>query len=361
MNKQYPVYGENGSYYNTLMHMNPANRFSNPVKALFLLILLAFVHQQCTPPAKYIFNEGQIYGTVYHIVYESPGGKDLKPEIDAELQRLTLIFSTFNPESQISKVNKNIPVELDSLFINCFNCSMKISELSEGAFDITVAPLVNAWGFGFTKRQKITPSLIDSLLQLTGYKKVKLENGKVVKDNPGIMLDMSAVAKGYTCDIIGWFLAQRGCRNYMVEIGGEVVAKGLNNRGITWNIGISKPDETSFYAREDIQAVVKLPEKALATSGNYRNFYIQDGKKFAHEINPHTGYPAEQNLLSTTVLANDCMTADAWATAFMVLGLEKSVEIQKKMPDIEVYFIYADESGFNKIYMSDHFREYLSE
>ena len=328
---------------------------------IIFFYLLSGLFNGCSQPAKYIFNEGQIYGTIYHIVYESPAGKDLKPEIDAELQRLTLIFSTFNPESQISKVNKNIPVELDPLFINCFNCSMKVSELSEGAFDITVAPLVNAWGFGFTNRQKITQPLIDSLLLVTGYKKVKLEKGKVVKENPGIMLDMSAISKGYTCDIIGSFLAERGCRNYMVEIGGEVVAKGINNRGTVWNIGISKPDETSYYAREDIQAVVKLPGKALATSGNYRNFYVQDGKKYGHEINPHTGYPAEQNLLSTTVLANDCMTADAWATAFMVLGLEKSVEIQKKLPGIEVYFIYADESGFNKIYMSDHFREYLSE
>jgi FAD:protein FMN transferase len=337
-------------------------RFINHSAYFFLfLVVLSGLLISCSQPAKYIFNEGQIYGTVYHIVYESPAGKDMKPDIDAELQRLSLIFSTFNPESQISKVNKNLPVELDSLFINCFNCSMKISELSEGAFDITVAPLVNAWGFGFTNRKKITQPLIDSLLLLTGYQKVKLENGKVFKENPGIMLDMSAVAKGYTCDIIGRFLAHKGCRNYMVEIGGEVVARGINNRGTTWNIGVSKPDETSYYAREDIQAVVKLPEKALATSGNYRNFYIQDGKKYGHEINPHTGYPAEQNLLSTTVLADNCMTADAWATAFMVLGLEKSVEIQKKIPGIEVYFIYADESGFNKIYMSDRFREYLAE
>jgi len=203
--------------------------------------------------------------------------------------------------------------------------------------------------------------LIDSLLLLTGYQKVKLENGKVIKQNPGIMLDMSSLAEGYSSDIIGKFLAKRGCHNYMVEIGGEVVARGVNNRGVTWNIGISKPDETAFYAREDIQAVVRLPGKALSTSGNYRNFYIEEGKKYAHEIDPHTGYPAEQNLLSATVMAADCITADAWSTAFMVLGLEKSVEVLKKLPGIEVYFIYADESGFNKIYMSDHFKDYLSE
>jgi FAD:protein FMN transferase len=326
-----------------------------------LLLLSGILMSGCSQPDKYIFNQGQIYGTVYHFIYESPGAKDLKKEIDAELQRLTLIFSTFNPESQISKVNRNLAVDLDSLFVNCFNCSMKVSELSGGAFDITVAPLVNAWGFGFTNRKKITKPLIDSLLLITGYQKVRLEDGKVIKQDPGIMLDMSAISKGYTCDIIGRFLARRGCSNYMVEIGGEVVARGVNQRGVTWNIGISKPDETSYYAREDLQAVVRLPGKAMATSGNYRNFYIEDGKKYAHEIDPHTGYPAEQNLLSTTVMADNCMTADAWATAFMVLGLEKSVETLKKLPGIEVYFIYSDDSGFNKIYMSDHFKEYLSE
>jgi thiamine biosynthesis lipoprotein len=327
-------------------------------KSLFLLAIL-FIG--CSQPAKYIFNEGQIFGSVYHMVYESPGGKDMKPEIEKELKRLNLLFSTYNPESQISRINRNIPVDLDTLFINCFNRSLEISELSGGAFDITVAPLVNAWGFGFTNRAKITPQLIDSLLQITGYRKVRLDGGKIIKENPGIMLDMSAIAVGYASDIIGNYLAGKGCVNYMVEIGGEVVARGVNNRGVVWNIGISKPDETSMYAEEDIQAVVKLPSMALSTSGNYRNYYIVDGKKYAHEIDPHTGYPAETNLLSTTVLANDCMTADAWSTAFMVLGLEKSIEIQKKIPGIEVYFIYADESGFNKIYMSDHFREYLSE
>jgi FAD:protein FMN transferase len=324
-------------------------------------LLLICLMPRCTGPAQYIYNEGQVYGTVYHVVYESPGGKDLKTEIEKEFNRLTLIFSTFNPESQISKINQNQPVEPDPLFINCFKRAMEVSEMSGGAFDITVMPLVNAWGFGFKHKEKITPALIDSLLQIVGYQKVRLDGNRIVKDNPGIMLDMSAIAKGYTCDIIGELLARRGCKNYMVEIGGEVVAKGFNAKGNVWNIGISKPDETTYYTKEEIQAVVKLPERALATSGNYRNFYIEDGKKYAHEIDPHTGYPAEQNLLSTTVLAMDCMTADAWATAFMVLGFAKSVELLEKLPDIDVYFIYSDDSGTTKIYMSENFRKYLSE
>lgn len=326
-------------------------------RLLAFIFLIAF--PACKGPSAYVFNQGQIYGTVYHIVYESPGAKDFHSEIDSELNKLSLIFSTFNPESQISKVNTNQPVKLDRYFINCFNRSMEVSELSGGAFDITVAPLVNAWGFGFRKKETITPSLIDSLLKLTGYHKVKLEDGKIIKENPGIMLDMSAIAKGYTCDIMGDFLAKKRCKNYMVEIGGEIVAKGVNPKGEIWNIGISKPDENSFISNEEIQAVAKLPDRAMATSGNYRNFYVEDGKKYAHEIDPKTGYPVQHNLLSATVIASDCMTADAWATAFMVLGLEKSVELQKHIPGIEIYLIYSDESGFNKIYMSDHFRDYM--
>ncbi len=325
---------------------------------LFLLLLFPLL-RGCTTPPSYVFNEGQIYGTVYHIVYESPAGKDLHEEIKQELQALDLVFSTFNPGSEISKVNTNQPVVLSDRFIRCFNRSMEISALSGGAFDITVAPLVNAWGFGFRHREKITPALLDSLLRLTGYRKVKLEGGKVVKENPAIMFDMSAIAKGYTCDLLGEFLAGKGCRHYMVEIGGEVVARGINPKGNPWTIGISKPDEGAFFGEQDIQEVVEISSRALATSGNYRNFYVEEGKKYAHTIDPATGYPVKHNLLSATVIAGDCMTADALATAFMVLGLEKSAALSQTLPDVDVYFIYSDETGFNKIYMSDHFREYL--
>lgn len=331
------------------------------ITTLLLLILpgILLLTTSCRQPA-YIFNEGKIYGTIYHIVYEHPRGEDLHASIDAELARLNGIFSTFDSASQISLINTNQNVVPDSLFIQCFNRAMEISALSEGAFDITVAPMVNAWGFGFKHREKITPGLIDSLLELTGYRKVRLEEGKVVKDNPGTMLDMSAIAKGYTCDLVGEFLAARGCTNIMVEIGGEVVARGLNPQGAIWSIGISEPDETSFFGNDDIQAVVMLQEKALATSGNYRNFYEEGGKRYAHTIDPATGYPVQHSLLSATVLAGDCMTADALATAFMVMGLEKGVELSRKLPGVEVYFFYSDETGFNKVYMSEGFRKCLA-
>ena len=314
----------------------------------------------CQEPAAYVYDEGFVYGTIYHIVYESPGGKEMKPLIEEKFKEFTLSFSTFNDQSVISKINHNEPVQPDQYFINCFKKSLEVSENSGGAFDITVAPLVNAWGFGFTKKATVTEHLIDSLKQFVGYKKVRLEDGRVIKDNPSVMLDMSAISKGYTCDLIGDFLREKGCKNYMVEIGGELTAKGVNAKGKTWSIGISKPDEDAFFDNEDIQAVVQLPDKGLATSGNYRNFYVENGKKFAHTIDPKTGYPVQHSLLSTTVMAEDCMTADAYATAFMVVGLEEGIKLAKRIPGLEVYFIYAGDDGTNQVYMSENFKNYLA-
>lgn len=324
----------------------------------FILALIFFASCQ-NAPSKYIYNQGYIYGTNYHIVYESPNGKDLHEIIKKELNRYNSIFSTFDSTSVISKVNNNQPVELGDIFLTCYKRSMEIAEITNGAFDITAGPMVNAWGFGPEDRRKMTQDIVDSLKNITGYQKINLENDRIVKENPNMKLDMSAVAKGYTCDLIGNFLAEKGCENYMVEIGGEVVAKGQNEKGRIWTIGISKPDEMAFFASTDLQAKVRLPENALATSGNYRNFYVEDGKKYAHTIDPKTGYPVQHSLLSATVLTENCMDADAFATAFMVLGLEKSIKIASQFPILKVYFIYADGEGENQIYLSQNFKEHL--
>jgi FAD:protein FMN transferase len=324
---------------------------------IFPAIILFFF--SCARP-KYFTNSGQVYGTYYHIVYETPGGKDLHPLIKGKFKEYTMIFSPFEKESEISKVNRNEPVVLSQYFINCFNKSEEVSSVSDGAFDITVAPMVNAWGFGFKHRDKITPGLIDSLKAIVGYQTVRLEDGKIVKQHPETMLDMSAIAKGYTSDLIGDFLAGEGCRNYMVEIGGEIVAKGVNAKGNTWTIGISEPVDERF-GNDEIHAEVHLDGKGLATSGNYRNFYVEDGIKYAHTIDPKTGYPVQHSLLSSTVLAPDCMTADAYATVFMVVGLEKGIELAKQVPGLDVYFIYADSTGTNKTYYSENFKRILVE
>ena len=329
------------------------------MKFRFLLVFVFFVFFSCEQPAKYIYNEGYIYGTNYHIVYESPNGKDLHEKIELELNRYNSIFSTFDSTSVISKVNNNQPVEPGDVFLTCYKRSMEIAEITNGAFDITAGPMVNAWGFGPEDRRKMTQEIVDSLKNITGYQKIEFMDGRIVKDNPNMKLDMSAIAKGYTCDLISNFLAEKGCENFMVEIGGEVVAKGKNEKGRVWTIGISKPDEMAFFASTDLQAKVKLPENALATSGNYRNFYIENGQKFAHTIDPKSGYPVQHSLLSATVLAGNCMDADAFATAFMVLGLEKSIEIASQIPELKVYFIYADGEGENQVYLSESFKEHL--
>jgi len=323
---------------------------------LFLTITLNF--NSCLDSSKYIYNEGFVYGTVYHIIYESPSGKDLCNVIEEKLEAYNHIFSTFDESSVISKINDNQPVEPDPLFIKCFSRAMEISKITDGAFDITAGPMVNAWGFGPEQKRTVSPGTIDSLKAITGYDKIRITNDRIIKEDPRMKLDMSAIAKGYTCDLLGEFLEKTGCKNYLVEIGGEVVAKGHNEKGRIWTIGISKPDDT-FFTSGEIQAKVSLPEKALATSGNYRNYYVEEGKKFAHTINPKTGYPVEHSLLSTTVLADNCLDADAFATAFMVMGLEKSIELYKKIPGIEVYFIYSSDAGENRIYMSDNFKKQL--
>jgi thiamine biosynthesis lipoprotein len=329
----------------------------------FLLSVLATVILfSCgKPPSKYIYNKGMVYGTVYSITYESPNGIDLQDKITEKFNGYNLMFSTYAKESIISKINSNQPTELSNEFIICFNKAREVSKKTNGAFDITAGAMVNAWGFGPEEKKKMTQEKVDSLIQITGYEKIKLEDGRIIKENPNIKLDMSAIAKGYTSDLIGNFLAENGCKNYMVEIGGEVAAKGINERGKIWTIGINKPDENDIFGTTELQAKVKLSDHGLATSGNYRNFYVEDGKKYAHTIDPKTGYPVQHSILSSTVIANNCMTADAYATAFMVLELEQGIEIARNIQEIEVFFIYADEQGNNQVYMSDGFGEYIIE
>ncbi len=330
------------------------------MKQVLLIVISFLIISACEKsPSKYIYNKGFIYGTVYSIIYESPDGKDFEDEINKKLKEYTMIFSTYEKESTISKINNNEAVEIGEEFLSCFKRSMEISEITNGAFDITAGPMVNAWGFGPDKKLKMDQAKVDSLTAITGYQKIEMENGEIIKQNPDMKLDMSAIAKGFTSDLIASFLIEKACENYLVEIGGEVVAKGVNERGNTWTVGISKPDEDLMVSNSELQAKIKLPDNALATSGNYRNFYEEDGKKYAHTIDPKTGYPVQHSLLSATVLAKDCMTADAFATAFMVMGHETGIELARSIPEIEVLFIYSDERGNNQIYMSEGFEEFV--
>lgn len=312
----------------------------------------------CTKQKQYFEESGSVFHTIYHIKYE--GSEILTEKIDAEFQKFNLSLNPFNPNSIISKVNRNEPVEVDDWFIEVFNRAKEVSDHSEGIFDITCAPLVNLWGFGFSKMDSVTPQMIDSIKQFVGYQKVRLDGRKVIKDDSRILLNCSAIAKGYASDVIARLLEREGVKNYMVEIGGEVTMKGVNQNGKCWRIGINKPEDDSTGIKNDIEEVVQLCKKGgVATSGNYRNYYVKDGKKYAHTIDPRTGYPSEQSILSATIVAEDCITADAYATAFMAMGLEKAREAAKNIPGIEYYVIYSDENGKHQIEYSTGMLQYL--
>ncbi len=324
--------------------------------ALLLLATIGILARK-NKPAPYTSVDGLIFGTVYQVTYQHDG--NLKPVIEAALKQFDGSLSPFNDTSVITRINRNEPVVPDSFFLRCFEKAMQVSRETNGAFDITVGPLVNAWGFGF-KQGKFPDSLmVDSLLQLTGYEKIRLSNGEIVKDDPRILLNCSAIAKGYAVDVIARLLEDKGIRNFMVDIGGEVVTKGHNPHNAPWRIGVNKPVNDSLATNQELQTVLQFTDGALATSGNYRNYYYKDGKKYAHTIDPHTGYPIEHSILSATVVAKDCMTADALATAFMVMGLEKAIAFAQARPEIDAYFIFSDEKGDFDTFFTEGMKKYL--
>ena len=305
---------------------------------------------------------GAAQGTSYNITYLAGQHSNYREAFDSILKKIDLSLSTYVPVSIISRINKNdSAVMVDDYFKEVFNKSIEVSEKTNGLFDVTVAPLINAYGFGFTKREKINKILIDSLLRFVGYKKVKVEGKKIIKEIPQVMLDFNAIAQGYTVDVLALFLESNGISNYLVEVGGELRAKGKNINDSSWTVGIEQPNEINTDGAS-LKALIKMKNKSLATSGNYKRYYVEDGKKYTHIINPFTGYPAKSNLLSATVIAENCMTADAYATAFMVMGLEESKQFLSKNKDLnlEVYFIY-DENGTWKTYTSYKFKENVEE
>lgn len=318
------------------------------ILSVIVIGLALYVSKQRSVPFRK--NTGFVFGTVYNITYESD--KDLQKEIEAELQKVDNSLSPFNPTSVISKINRNENVEVDDMFAEVFSLAEKISAETDGAFDITVAPMVNAWGFGFKTGNMPGGRQLDSLRAIVGFHKVALENGRVVKKNRRTMLDCSAIAKGYGCDVVARFLQGKGIKNYMVEIGGEIVTCGVNDQRMPWKIGVTKPTDDSLSVNEELQTVLNVTNKAMATSGNYRNFYYKNGKKYAHTIDPKTGCPVQHNILSATVLADDCATADAYATSFMVLGLDKAKKVLEKHPELMAYFIYSDKNGKNAVWFS---------
>ncbi len=331
------------------------------LQSLFLLFLIIgtiiIVKQQRNTP--YQHNTGFIFGTIYNVTYQYD--HDINGEILQELNKVDASLSTFNKTSIISQINSGKSPTVDDMFADVFTLAADISKETDGAFDITVAPLVNMWGFGFKHNTMPNSHSVDSIKYFIGYDKVALQGRKVVKKDQRVTLDCSAIAKGYGSDVIARLLKSKGIDNFMIEIGGEIVTKGLSEKRLPWKIGVTKPSDDSLNTNQEIQTVLNVTDKAMATSGNYRNFYYKGGKKYAHTIDPHSGYPVQHSLLSATVLANNCATADAYATAFMVMGIEKAKIILDKHPELMAYFIYADKDGKNAVWYSKSMKSKILE
>ena len=316
-------------------------------KPVILMLILAVYAVSCSNLSnkKQVKIDGLAQGTYYSITYYHKDGISYQPAIDSFFNAFDQSASNYLKESIISRLNFNdSTVVADNSFTMIFNKSMEVSEKTDGAFDITVMPLINAWGFGFTDPMKLDTAQVDSILPLVDYRNVRLVNGRLVKKDPAIMIDFNAIAQGYSADLIGRMLEKKGIEDYLIDVGGEVLAKGNKPGGEEWRVGIEQPTENADDPRS-LNAVVKLKDQALATSGNYRRYIMRDGIRYAHTIDPKTGFPVTHTVLSVSVLAPDCMAADAYATAFMVMGIDKTKVFLASNPELEVYFIYSDSSG----------------
>lgn len=347
-----------------------SNANKNIIYSIVLLLVVAVVYlyrQNQQKPAEEIVESssgkvtfsGSTMGTSYRVVYLDKDERDFKKAVDSILVDFNNSLSTYIEDSEISRFNRGDSLKFNSIyFYPVLQSSKEIYNKTAGAFDPTVGPLVNLWGFG-----PGGPSLKDSInikdkLVLVDFKAIKFDSLRVKKEKPGMYLDFSAIAKGYGVDIIAAYLEKKGIDNMLIEIGGELVARGTNEKGELWKVGINRPEELG--RADELFSIIALEDRALATSGNYRNYYESGGMKISHTIDPATGRPVRHGLLSATVLAKDCMTADAWATAFMVMGTEKAIALQNQEESFDIFLIYNDENGSLQSYASEGLKPYLS-
>ncbi len=325
------------------------------------LALLLFLSQMgWSQQNEPVYFEGFAQGTTYHITYFDAQDRFLQRQVDSILNDFDFSVSTYNPKSVISKINRNEATAVDGYFKVCFAKGKSIWKATKGAFDPTVYSLVNGWGFGPGKKQKLDQQKIDSILVFTGFEKIKLKGDQVIKKDPRVKLDFNAFAQGYSVDVIARYLEQMGITSYLVEIGGEVYAHGRKPDGSFWTVGIEQPIDNKTEANPN-KAIVRLENLAIATSGNYRKFTVENGVKLAHHIDPKTGYPTKNNLLSASVFSKECITSDATATGLLVMGLEKAKAYLAKHREIEAYLIYSDDAGRFQVYETPGLREILSE
>ena len=328
---------------------------------LLLLFIILSIGCQNNDKQKKVQLTGEAQGTYYSIVYFDNEARDFQYEIDSILKDFDQSVSLWVPNSILSRINNNeANVSLDSYFTENFKISKDVAKKTDGAFDFTIGTLIKAWGFGFDGTKTIEDTEIEGLLRITGYNKVSIENGIVIKENPNVSFDFNAVAQGYSVDVVGEFLQGKGINNYLIDIGGEVKAQGSKPNDDKWKVGIEKPAKEQSDSR-DLKAIVELTDVSIATSGNYRKFYEEDGIRYSHTINPKTGYPARNRLLSVSVLHQSTAYADAYATAFMVMGYMDAKSFVEDNNEIEAFFIISSENGSYETYATKGFTESITQ
>ena len=311
------------------------------MKRIIVLLTITTALASCVRSPKRVEYCGVTQGSYFSIIYYDDENRHFEAEIDSIFKEVDNAVSLWNDNSIIRKVNRNEDVVVNQIFKDNFEWARKASEFSNGAFDATIGPLVSAWGFHYKKELEMTPEMVDSIRQLVDYHKVEIIDDKVVKANPNMTLDFNAVAQGYTTDLIGKFLETKGIYNYLVDVGGEIFARGTKPNGEQWTIGIEKPTE-NFDSERSVQIKINLKDKGIVTSGNYRKYIEKDGVRYSHSINPKTGYPVEHNLLSATVIADNASWADCLATICMLVGKEKASKLLENQ-GVEAYFIFAED------------------
>ena len=326
--------------------------------ACFPLVMLGVAMTltvSCVKQPQKMYLEGLAQGSYYAITYFDEQGRDFQKGVDSIFHAVDMSVNLWVDSSIICKVNRNEYVILDNIFIDNFNIAQKAAELSEGYFDPTISPLVSAWGFSVKNCDSITPQLIDSLRQLVDYRKVRIEDGQLIKENPAMRLDFNAIAQGYTSDLIGAYLESKGITNYLVDVGGEIMACGGKPDGSAWVVGIEKP-AANWDSDRVIQQRVEIKDQGIVTSGSYRKYVERDGKRYSHCIDPTTGYPVEHSLLSATVIAETSVWADALASICMVMGKERSLDIINSLDGVEAYYIFVNDQGELETYATEGFK-----
>lgn len=327
-----------------------------------LLFLLAVFVLSCSPDASKLVQNGSAggaLGTSYSIIYLSSEEQDFQKEIDSVFEAVNKSLSTYLPDSDISKINQgDTSIVVDKMFREVFELSKEVNRKTDGYFDPTVGVLVNAWGFGPSTAIVMDSTAVDSLLSFVGLEKVDLtESNRIKKENPNIYLDFNAIAKGYAIDRLAAFLDEKEISNYLIEVGGELVGKGENRiKGKPWVVGI---DDPQIEEGRRLKILMQLKDRALASSGNYRKFRIDSitGEKYVHTVNPKSGFTKNGRTLGTTVLANTCGEADAYATAFMAMDLKDALEFLSVQRELDAYIVYLDEQGETQEFMTEGFEE----